>query len=225
MKAVILAAGEGRRMLPLTLTTPKPLLRVSGKAILEHTFESLPDAVSEVVLVVGHKAQQIREFCGNMFKGKKISYVHQDTMTGTGGALWQAQQHLSEPFLVLNADDLYAKEDLEKLAKEDWAALVYQAQSPQKVAAVSLDEQGNIRSIVEGSAGASEKPLINTGVYALTPEIFGYTLVPKSPGSEEFGLPQTRLTRERALRAVHATKWFSMTDPSDIARAEGFLKK
>ena len=67
MKAVIFAAGEGKRMQPLTLEKPKPLLEVLGKPLIQRTFEAMPDTVDEVVVVVGYKKEQIQDFLGAEF--------------------------------------------------------------------------------------------------------------------------------------------------------------
>src|SRR3989338_1197005 len=75
MKTVILAAGEGIRMRPLTLDTPKPLLKFAGKAFIDHIFENLPQEVTEVIFVVKYRADKIKEHCGNNFHGRTIRYV------------------------------------------------------------------------------------------------------------------------------------------------------
>lgn len=75
MRAVILAAGEGKRMRPLTEKIPKPMLQVLGRPLLEHIFDSLPDAVDEVILGIGYLGGQIKAHFGSSFGGCKIRYV------------------------------------------------------------------------------------------------------------------------------------------------------
>ena len=86
MKAVILAAGEGVRMRPLTLERPKPLLEVLGKPLIAYTFEALPDVVDEVIVIVKYKEEMVRAFLGSSFLGKKVTYVVQNELNGTAGA-------------------------------------------------------------------------------------------------------------------------------------------
>ena len=119
MKAVILAAGEGVRMRPLTLKKPKPLLELAGKSLLHHIWELLPNKINEVILVVGYKARMIKKYLGKSFLGKKIVYVHQKTKKGTADALFLAKPYLNpkEKFLLLYADDLHDKKVLKDACK------------------------------------------------------------------------------------------------------------
>ena len=77
MKAVILAAGEGVRMRPLTLRTPKPLLQVAGRPLLEHIIYALPKDINELIVVIGYLGDQIKNFLGNEYHGLKIQYIWQ----------------------------------------------------------------------------------------------------------------------------------------------------
>ena len=107
MKAMIFAAGEGRRMRPLTLTTPKPLLTVAGRSLLEHQIRKLVDAgVHHVVINVAYLAEQIVEQLPNMTpESVRIDVSLEDEPLETGGALLHAQHYLAEePFLLVNAD-------------------------------------------------------------------------------------------------------------------------
>src|SRR3989344_2004934 len=75
MKAIILAAGKGERMRPLTDTIPKPLIPVLGKPVLDRLFESMPEEITDVAIVVLHLAEKIQEHCGDRFYGRSISYI------------------------------------------------------------------------------------------------------------------------------------------------------
>ncbi len=87
MKAVILAAGKGKRMRLLTDKTPKPLLVVGGKTFLDHILSSLPRSVDEIILVIGHKGEQIKKYIGKKYGSKQIFYVVQHQRKGTVHAL------------------------------------------------------------------------------------------------------------------------------------------
>ena len=82
-------------MRPLTLEKPKPLIEVAGKSLLQHIWELLPAEIDEVILVVGYKGEMIRDFIGDTFLGKKVTYVTQERKLGTADAV-----RLCLPFLV-----------------------------------------------------------------------------------------------------------------------------
>ena len=113
--AVILAAGRGKRMLPLTDFLPKPLVDVKGKNLIEWKLLALPGTVTDIVLVVGYQGEQIRNFFGDTWQGRNIRYAEQKELNGTAGALWSAKDLLSGKFLVLMGDDLYDSSDIEKM--------------------------------------------------------------------------------------------------------------
>ncbi len=73
MQAVILAAGEGKRMRPLTLTTPKPLLHVADKQLLEHIIGALPDEIGEILLVIGYRGDLIQQHFGDLLDRPWVS--------------------------------------------------------------------------------------------------------------------------------------------------------
>lgn len=107
MKAMILAAGEGRRMRPLTLTTPKPLLKIGSKALIEYQIEKIRHAgISEIVINVSYLGEQIEEFLGNGSNhGVRIDYSQESEPLETAGALNQALPLLgAAPFLLVNGD-------------------------------------------------------------------------------------------------------------------------
>ena len=78
MQCVILAAGKGTRLRPLTEKCPKPLVEVGGKTLLDHIVGALPSAVDELIIVTGYKGEMIREYCGKEFYGRKVTYIHQE---------------------------------------------------------------------------------------------------------------------------------------------------
>jgi len=111
MKAMILAAGRGERMRPLTDTTPKPLLKAGGKALIEYSIENLAAAgFKDIVINIAHLGRQIKEYCGDGCRwGVSIAYSDEgETALETAGGIAFALPLLgTEPFLVVNADIIY----------------------------------------------------------------------------------------------------------------------
>ena len=104
MKAVILTAGEGTRMRPLTTTRPKTMLITGGKPLIQYNIESLRDAgIKDITLVVGYKKEVIQDYFGdgNEF-GVNINYAVQDGQLGTAHAIGSAEKFIDESFIVLN---------------------------------------------------------------------------------------------------------------------------
>ena len=115
MKAVILAAGEGKRMLPLTLTVPKPLLMINGKTVLDHIFEAFSPDITEVVIVVKYRGEKIKAYCKDVFHGKKIQYA-EGSEKGNAYSLLAARPFVTrdERVMILYADEIPSRENMEK---------------------------------------------------------------------------------------------------------------
>ena len=108
---MILAAGLGKRMNPITLTTPKPLIKIGNKNLLEKAIELLIDhGVEEIAINVHHLADQIKDFINQKkYKVKIIISDEQNSLLDTGGGVLQATRSFKEPFVVINPDTLWNK--------------------------------------------------------------------------------------------------------------------
>lgn len=115
MQAVVLAAGRGTRLRPLTDDKPKALVEVDGKPILTYCFENAVElGAEELVVVIGYEGTQIRERYGNSFSGVAITYVLQDGQLGMAHALLQAEPYVEGDFMSLDGDCLI-RADLQSL--------------------------------------------------------------------------------------------------------------
>lgn len=223
MKAVILAAGKGTRMGEHTRSTPKPLLRIGGRPILEHTLLALPRSVNEALLVVNYLSEQIKDYFSYKFGGIRIDYIFQKEFLGTANAVWEAKDALkNEKFLVLNGDDLYDQEDLENCLAHDLSfGLIKKIPPSEKYLAMDTDHRQNIIGGHKPSAEELKKEiLIATGAYVLNDRFFQYEPVRLSSG--EYGLPQTILimARDHTVKGVLMSKWSQINYPEDIKKAE-----
>ncbi len=225
MKAVILAAGKGTRMGKLSEETPKPMLKVLGKTLLEHKLDSLPAEIDEVIITVGYLKDKIVEVLGNDYKGRKITYVEQKELLGTAHSLFICKEYLinEEKFLVMMGDDIYSGDDMSECLEHAWSILIRETDSLKGKAKVIFDDNGHIEDIIE-KYQIDERGFICSGMYGLTPEIFNEEMV-AIPGGE-FGLPQTILAakNKRVIRAVQARFWLQITAPEDLTMAEQFFE-
>jgi len=228
MQVVILAAGKGVRMGKLTNNIPKPLLKISGRPIVEYTLLNLPEEISEIIFVIGYKGEMIKKYFGEKFNGKKISYVEQKELNGTGGAIFSLKNLIYNRFLVLNGDDIYHVDDLAKLLSHKIALLVKQIENNDRFGTVEVDKQGYLKSIVEfrnlkDKNAASN--LVNTGAYVLNKEIFDYPQVPIS--EKEFGLPQTlaQMTDKHKIKVIKANVWHPNGQEEDLIKGEEVVRK
>src|SRR6056297_2187367 len=99
VKAVVVAAGEGTRMRPLTNARPKPMLPVAGVPMVERVLDACAPHVDGFVLVVGYESDAIREYFGDAYAGSPIEYVEQGEQLGTAHAIGRAAEHVDEPFV------------------------------------------------------------------------------------------------------------------------------
>src|SRR4051812_12350183 len=115
MKAIILAAGKGKRMGTLTHSTPKPLIKIGQKTILEHLLDSLPRRVDEIIIVIGYRGDQIQKFIGTAYEGRPIRYVIQKKLDGTARALLLTRHLFKDPrerFFIIYGDELPTRREI-----------------------------------------------------------------------------------------------------------------
>jgi len=149
MKAIILAAWEGSRLKPFTNTVPKPLIKIFGKTIIEHNLESIYKYVSEIVIVVKYKKEMFYDKLWDNYKWTKISYFEQTEKKWTAWALYWIKIEDKE-LLILNWDNIFEKNDLEKLINFDWYwVLVKQVEQPEKYWIFEIDSNDCVKSIIE----------------------------------------------------------------------------
>ncbi len=197
MQAVILCAGKSTRTYPLTLTRPKPLLPLIDRTILEWNLSEMSGIVDEVVLVVGYRAEMIREKIGDRYGDVRVLYCEQREQLGTGHAVLQTRSLIKGSFLALNGDDLYSREDLEALAAHEAAALVREVGDPRLYGVYQVDRDGRVIDLEE----KPERPkgnLANVGCYKLPVEIFEY--LERTELSERGEIEITSAIRDMAQR-------------------------
>lgn len=174
MQAIVVAAGRGTRMGPLTETRPKPLVPVAGATLLEHVLDAAAGVVDEYVIVVGYRGDQIRERIGASYAGTPVVYAEQDTQEGTAHAVGCAEPHVEESCLVLNGDVYVTSALVEALAGADGTAMsVMPVADPQSYGVVERGDDGRVTNVVEKPTDPPTD-LANLGLYRFTPRVFEY---------------------------------------------------
>jgi len=174
-QAVILAAGEGQRLRPFTVTKPKVMLSIAGKPILQYVIESLAqNGIRNIVLIVGYRKEQVFDYLGSGEQfGVDITYITQERQLGTAHALAQAKAATEKEFLVLPGDNLIEADTIAQfVAIKPQAMLVKRVDNPVRYGVVTI-EQGVVKDIVEKPKEAKGN-IINTGIYAFTAEVFSF---------------------------------------------------
>jgi bifunctional UDP-N-acetylglucosamine pyrophosphorylase/glucosamine-1-phosphate N-acetyltransferase len=219
-----MAAGEGVRMRPLTLTTPKPMIIVNGRPLLLHLLESLPEEVDELILVVGYLGQQIVDFLGNHYNGKRVSYVWQTAREGTFSALLLCRPFLKEGrFLVLYSDDLHDSVSLKKMASiPGLSILTMHHDEPKRFGVIEINPDHTIRSIVEKPENPASN-LVSTGPCVLDSRIFDEKPAKHSNGELYLTVAVEGLAHRVPIHVVEAHYWIPIGYPRDISYAEKIL--
>lgn len=220
MDAVILAAGLGTRLRPHTLQTPKPLLPVRGRPILDWLLGALPAQVDRVVIVVHYLAEQVEQYLRGQKHHENWTTVFQDRPRGTGDALLRCRGHLdSDHFLVLNGDDLFGAGDLAALADCQAGLLVHQVDEPRKFGIVFVRPDGTLEKLMEKPELAGPQ-LANTGAYLFPREVFNFDL-PLSPrGEYEITDYVIAMAKQRPFRVVRANFWLPIGTETAWRQAE-----
>lgn len=204
MKAMILAAGEGRRLRPLTETVPKPLLSVGGRPLIVRLIELLRQhSVQEIAINLCHRPEAIRSFCGDGSRlGVQITYSLEEKPLGTAGGVKRMAPFFGEkPFFVLYGDVL-TDMDLTSLLtfhNERRAALtmaLYQPEEPGECGIAQLGAGNRIVTFVEKpEPGWEPSAWANAGVYVVEPAVLRH--IP--PGAFDFGVGLFPLLLQRGF--------------------------
>ncbi|HXG11130.1 MAG TPA: nucleotidyltransferase family protein [Gemmataceae bacterium] len=207
MDAIILAAGLGTRLRPHTLTTPKPLLPIRGRPILDWILGALPRSVDRVLVVVHYLADQIEAYLRTQRHITQWVTVRQEQPRGTGDAFRCCRDQIrSDRFLVLNGDDLYGAADLAALAACPAGLLVHPVEEPRRFGIAFLKPDGTLEKLVE-KPNLEGQHLANTGAYVFPREVFDTELTLSQRGEYEITDYVTALAGRRPVRVVEARFW------------------
>ncbi|RLG71221.1 MAG: glucose-1-phosphate thymidylyltransferase [Candidatus Iainarchaeum archaeon] len=222
-QAVIMAAGLGKRLRPLTLTRPKVLLKAGNKSIIEHNLEQLEGLIKEVIIVVGYKRDMVEEAVKNLDTNLNIKFLVQQEQKGTADALKICETMLDEMFLVMNGDDFYAKEDIKSLlALKSPGILVKEVEQPQNFGIVNT-EKGLVREIEE-KPSEPKSNLANTGCYVLPKEVFSFEISESSRKELEIVEYINKLCKKEDVSVAEVKEyWFPIVYPWSLLKANEYF--
>jgi bifunctional UDP-N-acetylglucosamine pyrophosphorylase/glucosamine-1-phosphate N-acetyltransferase len=220
MDTIILAAGLGTRLRPYTLTTPKPLLPVRGRPILDWTLAALPKVVERVIVVTHHLRDQIDNYMKQQRHFGDWVTILQANPRGTGDAFISCGNAAkSDCILVLNGDDLYAGRDLSALSDKPQGLLVHPVDDPKRFGITFLRPDGTLEKLVE-KPDMTGRQMANIGAYLFPRSAFNLKL-PLSPrGEYEITDIVSQLAAKAPFHAVEATTWLPIGNEEQWRAAE-----
>lgn len=221
--AIVLAAGEGNRLHPLTENRPKPMLPVASKPIVEHVFDQLVDAgIPEIIVVVGYRRDRVQSHFGSSHRDVPLTYVNQEKQLGTGHALLAAESAVDGGCLVINGD---------QIAEMRIIRDTIEAHDPDTAGTVALLQRSNVEGyggvlvedhcvtdIVENPRDGRDY-LLNAGIYVLEPAVFDAVRRAEPRAGEHLlvdGLAALIESGEPVRAAVSEGFWIDATYPWDL---------
>ena len=226
MKAVILAAGEGKRLRPFTETLPKVMIPVANKPILEYVVDAVKKSgISEIIIIVGYKKEVIMEYFKN-YKGAKITYVEQNKQFGTSHALLQAKKQVKNAFIVLSGDNIIDKKSISNLIKDNskYSILIKEHPQPSKYGVVFI-ENTKLKELVEKPKEEIGK-FISTGIYKLPETIFKDIEGLAKKGIYDLSsVIQSILDQGEMINTIIANEWMDIIYPWDLIQVNESLIK
>ena len=185
-----MAAGDGKRMRPLTETRPKVMLPVGGKPILEHVLIDLKRAgIDEAVIIVRHQKERIIEYFTTKQEelGMKISFIEQGSETGTAHAILAAENEVKDTFVVIAGDIITDYENISKVVKEHSGTItlgVKKVKNPHEYGIVEITD-GKV-SLFQEKPKNPKTELANLSIYCMEPSVFDEIKKLKKSEREEY---------------------------------------
>lgn len=223
MQAVLLSGGFGTRMRPLTYTTPKPLLPILNKPLIQHMIDSLPEEVDEVVLAANYKIDILREYFEEVEMDREVFIVDEPEPRGTAGAVKNVEDHIDGAFFVMNSDiisSLDLEDFLEFFRKRDGIGAIssWRVEDPTEFGVMDIGEDHRIKKFQEKpDREEAFSNMINAGHYILEPEVLDRIPPGKKVSMEREIFPE--LVDEGLLGYGFEGYWIDCGRPSSLFEA------
>lgn len=232
MKLVILAAGKGTRLYPLTKDVPKALVPIKDKKLIDYVLSPFLSSISEIIFIINDGLGfKIEEYITDNYHDKKVKYVIQTTedLKGTMIALEKAKNLLQneERFCVCNCDDLFNEQEIQKAIESGKVGIgISKSVMPWNYLGIRFNEKS---LQVEGfERHTNEADLVedyfSNGFHILTPEIFSFKK--ELAGKDEYGLPQTLFANldKLPLHAFLFKNWQPVNSLEDLEMAQNIQR-
>ncbi len=215
MQAVILAAGEGKRLRPLTRSRPKAMIPVGNIPVMDYVVSSLKTCgIRDIIIVVGYRKEQVIRHLNTLDTG--VTVAVQEKPLGTAHALLQAKEYIKDRFLVLPGDNFINSASIARIMDKRNAILVKEHPYPSNFGVVTT-RKGFVTNIVEKPA-QSPSFTISTGVFSLDMEFF--ETLRENDMTDAIG---TFLESGKKIRAVPADDWQDAIYPWDLLQMNQYL--
>jgi UDP-N-acetylglucosamine diphosphorylase/glucosamine-1-phosphate N-acetyltransferase len=218
----VLAAGEGKRMRPLTAKRPKVMLPLANSPMMEHLIIAARDSgIKDFVFVVGYGEREIRKHFGNGDSlGIQIKYAPQRQQIGTADALNAARSYVEKNFVLLNGDMILQSSDIQALSKNKAPCMGTSVSDHPEEYGVVLVENGYVTTLDEKSSHPKSN-VINAGAYVFSPDIFEKLekVLPSSRGELELTDALVDYISNKKLKACQLMSWMDVGNPWDILDA------
>jgi glucose-1-phosphate thymidylyltransferase len=236
MQAVVLAAGEGTRLRPLTEDKPKGMVEVDGQPILSHCFDQLVElGADELIVVVGYLKEKIIDHYGDEYEGVPITYTHQRDQQGLAHALLTAEDHIDDDFMLILGDNIFNAnlEDVVRRQQEDRADAAFLVEEvaweeASRYGVCDTNKYGEVTDVIEKPDDPPSN-LVMTGFYTFTPAIFHacHLVQPSNRGEYEISEAIDLLIRSgRTIDAIGLEGWrMDIGYPKDRDEAERRLQE
>ena len=235
MKAVVLAAGEGTRLRPLTEDKPKGMVEVDGKPILTHCFEQLVElGADELLVVVGYMKESIISHYGDEFQDTPITYAHQREQKGLAHALLRVEEHIDDDFMLMLGDNVF-QANLEDVVNRQFesradAAFLVEEVPQEEASRYGVCDTNKYGEIVEVVEKPDDPPsnLVMTGFYTFTPAILHACHLVQPSGRGEYEISEAidlLIQSGRTIDAIRMDGWrIDVGYPEDREEAENRLR-
>jgi len=237
VKAVVLAAGEGVRLSPITATRSKHLIRIGGKPLLEYSLQTLKSVgISEVTIVVHYMKDTIKkQFGDGKNVGLKLDYVEQEAVLGTGNAVSIVEPYMKDDFLLVNGDILFTPEavkavlNLHQEQKPAASMAAVPVERPENYGVIQLDENRHVKHIIEKpNRGKAPTNLANAGIYVFSTEIFDKIRRTSASARGEVELPDALslcISEKKPVLAaeIPSADWLEYGKPWDLLEAARWI--